>query len=65
MKNNEPLNTQNAANSSDRSTLSHKAGDQIEKVGQKISDMGAQKIGDAVSRAGDKLEHSQDNKPRK
>ncbi|MES2801924.1 MAG: hypothetical protein V4654_05485 [Bdellovibrionota bacterium] len=43
--------------------LSKKVGDKIEKVGQKISNSGAEKIGSFVSRMGDKLEHSSDPKP--
>ncbi len=39
-----------------------KAGDAIERLGDKVSDAGAQKLGNSISRAGDKLEHSQDNK---
>lgn len=42
--------------------LSKKAGGKIERFGEKISSAGAQKIGNAISRAGDKLEHSQDAK---
>ena len=42
--------------------LTKKAGDKIEHLGQKISNAGAHKIGNAVSNAGDKLEHSQDPK---
>jgi hypothetical protein len=39
-----------------------KAGDKLERAGEKLSKKGAVKIGNAVSRAGDKLEHSQDTK---
>lgn len=42
--------------------LTKKAGDKIERFGEKVSSTGAQKVGNAISRAGDKLEHSQDNK---
>jgi len=48
--------------------LAHKAGDAIEKVGKKLQDAGATKVGRAIYNAGDKLEHSQDakiNNPRK
>lgn len=44
--------------------LTKKAGDKIERLGEKVSNAGAQKIGNAISRAGDKLEHSQDDKRR-
>lgn len=40
--------------------LAHKAGDALERVGQKISNAGATKAGNAIYNAGDKLEHSQD-----
>lgn len=43
--------------------LSKKVGDKIERVGQKISNSGATKIGSFVSRMGDKLEHANDPKP--
>jgi len=43
--------------------LSKKVGDKLERVGQKISNSGAEKIGSFVSRMGDKLEHSSDDKP--
>lgn len=42
--------------------LTKKAGDKLERFGEKVSKAGAQKIGNAISRAGDKLEHSQDAK---
>lgn len=42
--------------------LSKKVGDKLERVGQKISNSGAEKIGSFVSRMGDKLEHSSDHK---
>lgn len=43
--------------------LSKKVGDKIERAGQKISDAGATKVGNFISRMGDKLEHSSDPKP--
>lgn len=42
--------------------LAHKTGDAIERVGQKVSEAGATKTGKAIYNAGDKLEHSRDNK---
>ncbi len=45
-----------------KENISHKVGDFVERVGQKISDAGAKKIGNAIHDAGDKLEHSSDNK---
>jgi len=40
--------------------LSKKAGEKIERFGEKVSNAGAQKVGNVISRAGEKLEHSQD-----
>lgn len=42
--------------------IAHKAGDAIERVGQKVQDAGATKAGRAIYNAGDKLEHSADRK---
>ena len=47
----------------DHTPLSKKVGDKIERAGQKISDAGATKVGNFISRIGDKLEHSSDPKP--
>ncbi len=43
-------------------SLSHKAGDAIDRVGEKLKDMGAEKLGQAVYKAGNKLEHSSEDK---
>jgi hypothetical protein len=40
--------------------VKHKIGDAIERVGEKLSDMGASKIGQKVSQAGNKIEHADD-----
>ncbi len=45
-----------------KDSLSKKAGDKIERVGEKISNAGAKKLGDAIYNAGDKLEHMNDDK---
>ena len=45
-----------------KESLSKKAGDKLERVGEKISNAGAHKIGEAVYKAGDKLEHMNDDK---
>jgi hypothetical protein len=42
--------------------LAQKAGDAIERVGQKASEAGATKAGKAIYNAGDKIEHSRDKK---
>lgn len=43
-------------------SLTHKAGDIIERAGEKLKDMGAEKLGNAVYKAGNKLEHSEEKK---
>lgn len=50
-------------NDQSNAPLSKKVGDKLERVGQKISNSGAPKIGSFVSRMGDKLEHASDHKP--
>ena len=45
-----------------KGTFSEQAGDKLERLGEKISDAGAKKIGKKVYDAGDKLEHANDNK---
>ncbi len=47
---------------STKDSVSHKAGDMLERAGEKLKDIGADKAGNAVYRAGNKLEHSQDKK---
>lgn len=42
-------------------SIKHKLGDAIERVGEKLSDMGASKLGKSVYSAGNKLEHSEDS----
>ncbi len=39
-------------------TIAQKVGDVVERVGEKLKDMGAEKLGSAVYSAGNKLEHS-------
>lgn len=48
--------------SSKKEPLSKKAGHKIERLGEKLSKAGAGKLGSAVYRYGDKLEHSEDRK---
>ena len=57
---NQPI--KNATQKSNKESLAHKVGDAIERVGEKLKDMGATKAGQAVYRAGNKIEHSRDNK---
>ncbi len=44
----------------DTSSTSYKAGDKIERMGEKISQKGYEKTGEAVRNFGDKVEHLQD-----
>ena len=46
----------------DHTPISKKVGDKLERAGQKISNAGATKVGNFISRMGDKLEHSSDAK---
>ncbi len=39
-------------------TIAQKVGDVVERVGEKLKDMGAEKLGSAVYNAGNKLEHA-------
>lgn len=43
-------------------SLSRKAGDAMERVGEKLKGAGAEKLGSAVYKAGNKLEHSGEKK---
>lgn len=43
-----------------KDSVAHKVGDSIERLGQKISNAGAPKIGKMVTDAGDKIEHMND-----
>ncbi len=43
-----------------KESLTHKVGDKLERLGQKISNAGAPKIGKAVYEAGNKIEHMND-----
>lgn len=50
---------------SSKDSISHKAGDMLERTGEKIKNAGADKIGNAVYKAGNKLEHHKDEKNKK
>lgn len=41
-------------------TLSHKVGESVERLGEKITRAGAPKVGKAVYNVGDKIEHMSD-----
>jgi hypothetical protein len=43
-------------------SVSHKVGDSIERLGEKIMNAGAKKVGRAIYNAGNKIEHMNDNK---
>jgi hypothetical protein len=43
-------------------SLTQKAGDVLERLGEKVIKAGAPKIGKAIYNAGDKLEHMNDDK---
>lgn len=45
-----------------KESMSHKAGDAVERAGEKISRAGAERLGRSISNAGDKLEHSGEKK---
>lgn len=45
-----------------KESFTHKVGDSIERLGEKVSKAGATKIGNAIRNAGDKIEHSRDHK---
>lgn len=50
------------ANLNNKEGFVRKTGDAMERAGEKIADAGAEKIGSKVYNAGDKVEHSQDDK---
>lgn len=50
------------ASKEDKESMTHKVGDAIERVGEKLQDMGAKKVGQAVYKAGNKIEHSGEDK---
>jgi hypothetical protein len=45
-----------------KESLSHKVGDKIERMGEKLKHKGAGKLGASVYRAGNKIEHSGEDK---
>lgn len=49
-------------NTTDKESLTHKLGDKIERVGEKVSDMGGKKIGKKIYNVGNKIEHKNDRK---
>lgn len=45
-----------------KESFTHKVGDAIERLGEKVSDAGAKKLGQKIYQTGNKIEHSQDAK---
>ncbi|GEM_PF-2774893 len=45
---------------SKKESVSHKAGDMLERAGEKIKNAGADTVGNAIYKAGNKLEHMDD-----
>lgn len=45
-----------------KESISHKVGDSIERLGEKVIKAGAPKLGKAIYNAGDKIEHMNDDK---
>lgn len=45
-----------------KESVIHKAGDMLERVGEKIKNAGADTVGNAIYKAGNKLEHMNDKK---
>ena len=52
----------NSKKSDTKPSLTRRLGDKIERVGEKLKDMGATKTGNAVYKVGNKIEHSKDSK---
>lgn len=47
---------------SDKSSVTHRVGDAVEKFGEKVAEKGFTKTGEAIHKMGDKVEHLQDKK---
>lgn len=41
-----------------KETMTHKLGDKVERLGEKLREKGATKLGNSVYRMGNKIEHS-------
>lgn len=55
-------NNMNAASNGKKDNFTHKVGDAVERLGEKVSNAGAEKIGEKIYKTGNKIEHSQDSK---
>lgn len=49
-------------NTTDKESLTHKLGDKIERVGEKVTNMGGKKIGKKIYNIGNKIEHRDERK---
>lgn len=47
---------------SNKESISHTVGDKLERAGEKIKNAGAESLGNAIYKAGNKIEHMQDKK---
>lgn len=61
-RSNEQIKAQPMKPETDKTSTSHKVGDAIERVGEKVKDMGADKIGQKIYNTGNKIEHSNEKK---
>lgn len=61
---NQPNNQNLNAQKPEKQGFAHKTGDQIERLGEKISNAGAEKLGKVVYDAGNKIEHMGDKNRR-
>lgn len=55
-------NTNTSKTPGNRESFTHRLGDSIERLGKKISNAGAQRLGKAVYNTGDKIEHMNDKR---
>ena len=55
-------NKMHAASNGKKDSFTHKVGDAVERLGEKVSDAGAEKAGAKIYKTGNKIEHSQDHK---
>jgi hypothetical protein len=56
------LNQMSESNKPKKEDVSHKIGDSIERLGEKITQAGAEKLGKTIYKAGNKIEHMNDDK---
>lgn len=61
-QNNQKVNQPEPKTESQKPGLAHKAGDAVERLGEKLQEKGFDKSGKKIEELGDRLEHSQDEK---